>query len=160
MGDERMLQLLQRKLGGEAMPVVRRTQMEEGSTDKDGIRPCDKAHLGVLGEKAKCELSSAQEAEVQCRGKDGNVQRVKISRAEFEAASADLFARAMEPVVRVLEGAMMEPNTVDDVVLVGGASRMPKLRTMLQDFFGAGKKLHTEIDPDVTIAYGAANILD
>jgi hypothetical protein len=49
---------------------------------------------------------------------------------------------------------------VDDVVLVGGASRMPHLRHLIQEYIGPGKKLHTEIDPDITVAYGAANILD
>ncbi len=55
---------------------------------------------------------------------------------------------------------VLEPDRVDDVVLVGGASRMPRLRALLQEFFGPTKRLHTGIDPDTAVAYGAANIID
>jgi len=103
--------------------------------------------------------------QVQCRAegddkKKAAVISLAVTREEFELASQDLFDRAIAPVEKVLKGAMLEPKMVDDVVLVGGASRMPKLRQLLRDYFGGGQRIHSEIDPDVTVAYGAANIID
>jgi len=103
------------------------------------------------GEKAKIRLSTEDSIEVQCMAQDGSTRVLPVSRAEFENASADLFARAISPVAKVLEDQMMTPSDVHDIVLVGGASRTPRLRVLLREFFGEGKKLHTEIDPDVTV---------
>eukprot|EP00415_Alexandrium_ostenfeldii_P000708 UN0708 len=121
---------------------------------------CDSTGLGILAEQAKIELSSRNEVEVRCRAEDDTVLQMPVTREEFERASEDLFRRSMKPVETVLADQMMSPDNVDDIVLVGGASRTPKLRALLQEFMGPSKKLHTEIDPDITVAYGAANILD
>jgi molecular chaperone DnaK (HSP70) len=64
----------------------------------------------------------------------------------------------MVPVDQLLEDLMMEPRHVNDVVLVGGASRTPRLRELLRAKFGG--RVHHDIDPDVTVAWGAANVLD
>lgn len=121
---------------------------------------CDRNGLHILAEDTKIALTYELQVEVGCRTSEGKVQRLAVTRAEFEDASADLFARAIAPVEKVLADQYMEPHHVDDVVLVGGASRTPRIRQLLQEFFGPDKKLHTDIDPDVTVAYGAANILD
>ena len=103
-------------------------------------------------EDAKKALTGAETVEV-CSQKSPK----KLSRAQFEEAAAELFDRAIAPVKRVLEDQMMKPTDIDHVVLVGGASRMPRIRTMLIDFFGK-EKLNMDLDPDLTIAMGAANI--
>jgi len=125
-----------------------------------GIERCDSNGLHIEGERAKISLSSEQSVEISCLAKDGRARTMTVTRDEFEEACAGLFARAMKPVEKVLEDQMMKADNVHDIVLVGGASRMPKLRALLQAFFGEDRQLHTEIDPDVTVAYGAANIVD
>ena len=90
------------------------------------------------------------ETEHPCLGK-------RVSRSDFYTAAEDLFERALKPVDRLLADQMMSVSDVQHVVLVGGASRMPRIRAMLAARFGK-EKLNTEIDPDVTVAVGAANV--
>ena len=78
-----------------------------------------------------------------------------ITRARFEELNADLFRNVMEPVERALVDAKADKAGVDEVVLVGGSTRIPKIQTMLSDFF-AGKALNKSINPDESVAYGAA----
>jgi len=125
-----------------------------------GLPECSHSGLGVPAELAKIALSADASTVVRCLASDGQARRMLVTREEFENACADLFARAVEPVKQVLEDQVMTHEHVDDVVLVGGASRMPQLRELLRQFFGEKKTLHTEIDPDITVAYGAANIVD
>lgn len=147
--DTRMLVLLEAKLKAGDAKVV----------DASPKWSCDHSGLGMPAERAKIELSSALSTEVHCRAEDGKGRSVTVTRDEFEKGSQDLFDRAIFPIEKVLEDQKMNHDDVDDVVLVGGASRMPQLRDLIKKFF-AGKKLHTEIDPDVTVAYGAANVVD
>lgn len=121
---------------------------------------CESSGLHILAEEAKIRLSSEVQVETRCRASDGKDRIFVISRKEFEDASSELFGRAMAPVQKVLDDQMMTSDYINDVVLVGGASRTPKLRELLQDFFGPSKRLHTEIDPDITVAWGAASVLD
>jgi heat shock protein 5 len=79
----------------------------------------------------------------------------RITRAKFEDLNFDLFNKTLEPVRKVLEDAKLTKRQVDEVVLVGGSTRIPKVRAMLQDFFD-GKKLNSDINPDEAVAYGAA----
>mmetsp|Transcript_135927 Transcript_135927/g.378835 ORF Transcript_135927/g.378835 Transcript_135927/m.378835 type:complete len:412 (+) Transcript_135927:102-1337(+) len=148
--DLRMRELLGQKLANATQAAL----------ELPPAQRCDSTGLAILAEEAKIQLSSVQRVEVQCAGADGSARIVPVTREEFERASEDLFQRSMKPVEAVLADQMMTPSHVDDVVLVGGASRTPKLRALLQDIMGPTKKLHTEIDPDITVAYGAANILD
>ncbi|PNY01195.1 heat shock protein [Trifolium pratense] len=78
-----------------------------------------------------------------------------ITRAKFEEINMDLFNECMETVERCLVDANMDKINVDDIVLVGGSSRIPKVRQLLQDFF-KGKDLCKSINPDEAVAYGAA----
>jgi len=78
-----------------------------------------------------------------------------ISRAKFEEINMELFEECMETVDRCLRDAKMDKNSVHDVVLVGGSSRIPKVQQLLQDFFN-GKDLCTSLNPDEAVAYGAA----
>jgi molecular chaperone DnaK (HSP70) len=64
----------------------------------------------------------------------------------------------MEPVLRLLADLNMDKGDIDEVVLVGGSTRIPKIKTLLREFFGK-EHLNDHIDPDITVAYGAASIL-
>merc|ERR1711896_88728 len=78
-----------------------------------------------------------------------------VTRARFEELNMDLFRKCMEPVEKVLRDAKMDKSNIHDVVLVGGSTRIPKVQTLLQDFFN-GKELCNSINPDQAVAYGAA----
>jgi molecular chaperone DnaK (HSP70) len=80
---------------------------------------------------------------------------LSISRAKFEDLNADLFKKTLAPVVQVLQDAGMKKEDVDEVVLVGGSTRIPKVQSMLSSFFD-GKELSKAINPDEAVAYGAA----
>ncbi len=83
--------------------------------------------------------------------------KVAISRAEFESRCQELFQRAMKPVCRILETLELDVSDIDEAVLVGGSSRIPLIRTELKKFLRL-KLLNVDIDPDVTVAYGAATV--
>lgn len=148
--DKRMQYLLESKLAT-SKHVAQELPHMEG---------CHSYGLHIIAEQAKIKLSVEQNVEVYCLADDGTARMMVVTRSEFEHASADLFERTMKPIEAVLADQMMTPEDIDDVVLVGGASRTPKLRTLIQEFMGPETRLHTDIDPDITVAYGAANILD
>lgn len=78
-----------------------------------------------------------------------------VTRAKFEEINMDLFKKTMEPVQQVLKDAGMKKADINEVVLVGGSTRIPKVQKLLSDFFG-GKELNRGINPDEAVAYGAA----
>ena len=80
-----------------------------------------------------------------------------ITRARFEELNNELFRDTMGPVAKALSDAKMEKKTIDEVVLVGGSTRIPKIQKLLQDFFD-GKELNKSINPDEAVAYGAGKI--
>ena len=106
-------------------------------------------------EKTKRILSAAHQSEVYCEtlaeGEDFNVN---ISRAKFEELCLPHFRKCMPPVENVLKDADVGKGQVHEVVLVGGSTRIPKIQSMLQDFFN-GKQLNRSINPDEAVAYGA-----
>jgi len=106
-------------------------------------------------EKTKRILSSAHQSEVYCEtlaeGEDFNVT---ISRAKFEELCLPHFRKCMPPVENVLKDADIGKGQIHEVVLVGGSTRIPKIQSMLQDFFN-GKQLNRSINPDEAVAYGA-----
>ncbi|KAJ9549073.1 LOW QUALITY PROTEIN: hypothetical protein OSB04_021616, partial [Centaurea solstitialis] len=112
--------------------------------------------LRVASERAKRILSSTTQTfvEIDCLY-DGVDFSSKITRAKFEELNMDFFNKCMEAVARCLEDAKWEKSMVDEVVLVGGSTRIPKVQRMLQDFFD-GKELCKKINPDEAVAYGAA----
>ena len=83
-----------------------------------------------------------------------------VSRDEFQTQCQSFFGRAMQPVQRLLTELGMAPTDIDEVVLVGGSTRIPHVKERLRAFFGPGVNLNDHIDPDVTVAYGAASIVD
>merc|ERR1712119_36947 len=78
-----------------------------------------------------------------------------ITRARFEELCSDLFKGTLEPVEKSLRDAKMDKSSIDDIVLVGGSTRIPKIQKLLSDFFN-GKELNKSINPDEAVAYGAA----
>ncbi len=112
--------------------------------------------LKTACERAKRTLSSASRASVEIDSLfDGIDFNTSITRARFEDLCGDLFRNAMEPVNKVLTDAKMAKNQIDEIVLVGGSTRIPKIQKMLSDYFG-GKELCKSVNPDEAVAYGAA----
>jgi heat shock protein 1/8 len=78
-----------------------------------------------------------------------------ITRARFEEINAPLFKSTLEPVEKVLKDAKIAREKVDDIVLVGGSTRIPKIQSLVSEYFG-GRQLNKSINPDEAVAYGAA----
>lgn len=115
--------------------------------------------LRDAAEKAKIELSSATETEInqpyitQHEGQPLHLS-MKLSRAKLEALVEDLVKRTMEPVENALKDAKMSAKDIDEIVLVGGMTRMPKIQEVVKEFFG--KDPHRGVNPDEVVAVGAA----
>ncbi|MFN2549798.1 MAG: molecular chaperone DnaK [Myxococcales bacterium] len=115
--------------------------------------------LKEASEKAKIELSSTMETEINLpfltADATGPKHLVKkLSRAKFEQMCEDLFQRALEPTKKCLADAKKNPKEIDEVILVGGATRVPKLQQIVKDFFG--KEPNRSVNPDEVVAIGAA----
>ena len=107
-------------------------------------------------ERAKKTLSSSTNAIIEIDGLfEGIDFNTTISRAKFEALCGDLFKKTMRPVEQVLRDADISKSEVDEIILVGGSTRVPKIQSLLSDFFG-GKTLCKSVNPDECVAYGAA----
>ncbi|XP_031619732.1 heat shock 70 kDa protein cognate 2 isoform X2 [Contarinia nasturtii] len=112
--------------------------------------------LRTACERAKRTLSSSTEASLEIDAlHEGLDFYAKISRARFEELNMDLFRSTLQPVEKALTDAKLDKAKIDEVVLVGGSIRIPKIQKMLQDFFN-GKTLNLSINPDEAVAYGAA----
>jgi len=112
--------------------------------------------LRTACERAKRTLSSTSQTTVEIDSLfEGIDFYSSITRARFEDLNADLFRKCMEPVEQVIHDAKMDKSKVDEVVLVGGSTRIPKIQQMLSSFFN-GKELNKSINPDEAVAYGAA----
>jgi len=110
-------------------------------------------------EKAKIELSSTQETEINLPfiiQKDNNPLHIelKLTRSQLEQMVDDLIQRTMGPVKQCLKDAGIEPNEVDQVILVGGQTRMPKIQSLVKDYFG--KEPNKSVNPDEVVGIGAA----
>jgi len=106
-------------------------------------------------ERAKRTLSSSTQAYIEIDSlADGIDFQSTITRARFEEMNMDYFRKTMEPVEKVLRDAKIAKDKVDEVVLVGGSTRIPKVQAMLKSFFN-GKEPNRSINPDEAVAYGA-----
>ena len=115
--------------------------------------------LKEAAEKAKIELSSAQQTEINLPyiTMDATGPKhlaMKITRAKFESLVEDLIARSIEPCKTAVKDAGLNVNEIDDVILVGGQSRMPKVQEAVKAFFG--KEPRKDVNPDEAVAVGAA----
>merc|ERR1711907_781980 len=107
-------------------------------------------------EKAKRALSSTHQARVEIEALfDGLDFSETLTRARFEEINNDLFKNTLGPVKQVLEDSGLKKTQVDEIVLVGGSTRIPKVQQLIKDFFG-GKEPSRGINPDEAVAYGAA----
>ena len=107
-------------------------------------------------EKAKRLLSSAITAPIECETlADGEDYNTTLSRAKFEELCMELFQQCMPPVENVLKDSKIAKSEINEIVLVGGSTRIPKIQSMLADCFN-GKTLNKSINPDEAVAYGAA----
>ena len=150
-------------LGGEDFDNKLVEYLAEGFKKDEGIDLSkDKLALQRLkeaAEKAKIELSSAQTTEVNLpfitADATGPKHLVKsITRADLERLVEDLVKRTLEPCKKALADAGVQASAIDEVVLVGGMTRMPRVREVVKQFFG--KEPHTGVNPDEVVAIGAA----
>jgi heat shock protein 5 len=106
-------------------------------------------------EKAKRTLSSQKTTRIEIESFfDGKDFSETLSRAKFEELNMDLFKKTLKPVEQVLKDAKVKKNEVDDIVLVGGSTRIPKVVELIEEYFG--KKASKGINPDEAVAFGAA----
>jgi molecular chaperone DnaK len=115
--------------------------------------------LREAAEKAKIELSSTVETEINLPFVTADASgpkhlSLKLTRAKLEQLVADLIDKSIPPVKQALKDASVEPKDIDEVVLVGGMTRMPKIQDTVQKFFG--KEPHKGVNPDEVVAVGAA----
>ncbi|MEO7314535.1 MAG: molecular chaperone DnaK [Ginsengibacter sp.] len=115
--------------------------------------------LKEASEKAKVELSSASETEINLpyiTAVDGVPKHLvkKLTRAHFEKLADDLFARCLKPCEAAIKDAGLSKNEINEVILVGGSTRIPKVQEIVESFFG--KKPHKGVNPDEVVAIGAA----
>lgn len=107
-------------------------------------------------ENAKRTLSTQNMATIDCEALSNGIDfSSTISRAKFEELNNDLFKKTMVPVTQVLKDAGVSKNQVDEIILVGGSTRIPKIQKMLKEYFN-GKELNKGINPDEAVASGAA----
>ena len=112
--------------------------------------------LRTACERAKRTLSSTTQTAIEIDSLyEGIDFYTSITRARFEELNADLFRKCMEPVEKVIKDAKMDKSMVQEVVLVGGSTRIPRIQQMLSEYFN-GKELNKSINPDEAVAYGAA----
>lgn len=112
--------------------------------------------LRTACERVKRQLSSSSTANVDVDSLfDGLDCNVVITRAKFEQLCMDIFKKTLDPVKQVLQDAKIDKSKVDEIVLVGGSTRIPKVQELLKEFFN-GKELCKSVNPDEAVAYGAA----
>ncbi|KAI5283108.1 ATPase with role in protein import into the ER [Ascosphaera aggregata] len=107
-------------------------------------------------EKAKRTLSSQMSTRIEIEAfHNGNDFSETLTRAKFEELNMDLFKKTLKPVEQVLKDAKVKKSEIHDIVLVGGSTRIPKVQSILEEFFN-GKKASKGINPDEAVAFGAA----
>merc|ERR1719418_325078 len=112
--------------------------------------------LRTACERAKRTLSASAQANIEIDSLfEGIDFYTSITRARFEELCSDLFKGTLEPVEKAMRDAKLDKSNINDVVLVGGSTRIPKIQKLLMDFFN-GKELNRSINPDEAVAYGAA----
>jgi heat shock protein 5 len=107
-------------------------------------------------ERVKRTLSTQHQARLEIEGLvDGMDFSETLTRARFEELNLDLFKKTLDPVQKALDDAHLSKSEVDEIVLVGGSTRIPKVQALLREFFD-GKELNRGVNPDEAVAYGAA----
>ena len=150
-------------LGGEDFDILLLRHLIEAFKKESGIDLTDDLlavqRLREAAEKAKIELSTSISTEIALPFLTADASgpkhlNMKLTRAEFEKLADDLVQRCVEPCEKALKDAGVSKNEITEVLLVGGMSRMPKVQTLVQDFFG--KQPNKSVNPDEVVAAGAA----
>jgi molecular chaperone DnaK len=151
------------RLGGDDFDRVIINYLADGFKGIENIDlrkdPMALQRLKDAAEKAKIELSSSQETEINLpyiTAVDGMPKHLvmKLSRAKFEQLSDDLVRRTLEPCRQAMKDANMSNSDIDEVILVGGSTRIPRIQEEVEKFFG--KKPNKGVNPDEVVAIGAA----
>ena len=147
-------------LGGSDLDqrIVQHLMTEFKSKHKVSLDDNKKAirRLASAAEKAKRSLSSSTTANIEVDSLANGIDfNSVLSRAKFESLCNDIFQKTMAPVEQVLSDAKISKSDIDEIVLVGGSTRIPKVRELLTKFFN-GKELCQSVNPDEAVAYGAA----
>lgn len=133
------------------MKLIKRKHKKDITGDKVAIQKLKKEV-----EKAKRALSSTHEYSIEIENLyEGFDFEETLTRAKFEELNADLFKKTFGPVQKALEDAKKKKSEIDDIVLVGGSTRIPKIQEMIKEYFN-GKEPNRYINPDEAVAYGAA----
>ena len=148
------------RLGGEDFDniLVDHSTIEFQRKTKIDIRENPRAlrRLRTACERAKRTLSTATQASIEVDSlADGADLNVVITRAKFEQICDSIFRRTIAPLDGLLRDAKMSKSDIDEIVMVGGSTRIPRIRQLVSDYFG-GKKLNDSVNPDEAVAYGAA----
>lgn len=141
--DQRVLQYF--------IKLIKTKYNKDISTDKRAMQK-----LKGEVEKAKRDLSSVIQTKIEIENLIEGVDfKETLTRAKFEELCADLFKKTLEPVEQALKDAGKKKTDIDEIVLVGGSTRIPKVQQLIKDFFN-GKEPNRGINPDEAVAYGAA----
>merc|ERR1712043_128703 len=133
------------------MKEFQRKHKKDMTANKRAVR-----RLRTACERAKRTLSASAQANIEIDSLfEGTDFYTSITRARFEELCSDLFKGTLEPVEKSMRDAKFDKSSINDVVLVGGSTRIPKIQKLLSDFFN-GKELNKSINPDEAVAYGAA----
>merc|ERR1712166_1415664 len=133
------------------MKIFKRKHKKDMSKDKRSIQK-----LRREVERAKRALSSTAAARIEIEALfDGTDFSETLTRARFEELNMDLFKKTLGPVKKVMEDASFKKSQLDEIVMVGGSTRIPKVRQLIKDYFN-GKEPNKGINPDEAVAYGAA----
>ena len=129
---------------------VKAEEVSENLTDRARRR------LKIGAERAKRVLSTSKTAMIDIENfYEGKDFTTKLTRGVLEKWCASLFRKCLEPVKRALEDSSLDPNQIQDVILIGGSTRIPKIQELLSEYFG-GIQLNKSVNPDEAVAYGAA----
>src|SRR6185437_10618188 len=145
-------------LGGDdidnALTALLNTEISAQFNFVVGSEPETVQKLRKITIHAKHELSQSEEATIGFELPDGRAYLRKLTRAEFDKAVEPIVARTMKPVRMALADAKLKPSEIDEVVLVGGSTRIPLVRKTVGEYFGRAP--HVELNPDEVVALGAA----
>merc|ERR1712028_288481 len=133
------------------MKIFNKKHKKDMSKDKRSIQK-----LRREVERAKRSLSSTAAARIEIEALfDGTDFSETLTRARFEELNMDLFKKTLGPVKKVMEDASFKKSQLDEIVMVGGSTRIPKVQQLIKDYFN-GKEPNKGINPDEAVAYGAA----
>jgi len=133
------------------MKLIKKKHGKDISGDKKAVQK-----LRREAERAKRVLSNQHQVRVEIESLyDGLDFSEPLTRARFEELNNDLFRKTLGPVKKAMEDADFKKSDIDEIVLVGGSTRIPKVQTLLQEFFD-GKEPNKGVNPDEAVAYGAA----